>query len=468
MKLPRLGLRGRAVVAASLLGLATLGASFTAVALVVNRSQERKLDTALRRAARAEAAYVDRHEWADGAPPAISDRPGPAANDVGPLPKYLAVYWPDGSPAGATTNFGGRVPALPGTRQPDGECFDTVANGKRLRAVLMPIPRHPGATLFLGVSRADLDGDAQFLTRAMVAVFAVAVAWTAALAWWIVGRLTRSHRAIVATARRVSAGDLGARVPVRSERQDPEGLGRNMNDMIDRLALLLRSQQQFIAQAAHELRSPLTTLYGELSLAMRRERSREEYRRTIEQALESSQNLKGLAEDLLSLARLGTEPRPVGETVSIDEVAAAAAAAVSEAARQQSITLDIQPGHARVRGRAGDLQRMLRNLLENAVRHCPAGAVVSLRARTSEKQVLLRVCDQGPGVQAEERARVFEPFFRGAHDRADPHVGAGLGLTIARDIARLHGGDVILLDGREAPGACFEVSLPNAAGRDAA
>jgi two-component system OmpR family sensor kinase len=463
LKLPRLGLRGRAVVAASLLGLATLGGAFTTVAFVVNRSQQGKLDVALRRAARAEAAYVDRHEWAEGAPPAISDRPGPAANDVGPLPKYVAVYWPDGALAGATTNFGGRVPVLPELRQPTGQCFDTVANDKRLRAVLVPIPRHPGATLFLGVSRADLDGDAQFLTRAMVAVFAVAVAWTAALAWWIVGRLTRSHRAIVATAKRVSAGDLGARVPVSTERQDPEGLGRNMNEMIDRLALLLRSQQQFIAQAAHELRSPLTALYGELSLAMRRERSRDEYRKTIEQSLDASRNLKALAEDLLSLARLGTEPRPAGETVAIEEVAAAAASAVSEAARHQSVTLDIQAGQAQVRGRAADLQRMLRNLLENALRHCPAGAVVSLRARTSERKVILRVCDQGPGVAPEERARVFEPFFRGAHERADHHVGAGLGLTIARDIARLHGGDVTLLDAGSRPGACFEVTLPNAA-----
>lgn len=462
---PRLGLRGRAVVAASLLGLATLGGAFTAVAFVVNRSQENKLDTALRRAARAEAAYVDRHEWADGAPPAISDRPGPAANDVGPLPKYVAVYWPSGALAAATTNFGGRAPAFPSPHKPAGECFDTVVNGKRLRAVLMPVPRHPGANLFLGVSRADLDGDAQFLTRAMVAVFAVAVAWTAALAWWIVGRLTRAHRAIVATAKRVSTGDLGARVPVSSERQDPEGLGRNMNEMIDRLALLLRSQQQFIAQAAHELRSPLTTLYGELSLAMRRERSREEYRRTIEEALDASRSLKALAEDLLSLARLGTEPRATGETVAVEDLAVAAASAVNEAARRQTVTLDLQTRPARVRGRATDLQRMLRNLLENAVRHCPPGAVVRLRSRTSEHKVFLRVSDEGPGVPPEEREHVFEPFFRGAHDRADHHVGAGLGLTIARDIARLHGGDVVLLNDDSLPGACFEVSLPSAGPR---
>jgi two-component system heavy metal sensor histidine kinase CusS len=456
-----LGLRGRIVLAASALGLATLGVAFTTVALVVNRAQERQLDDALRLAATEEAADLAASDPPGGSPPVISDRPGPAANDVGPLPKYVAVYWPDGELASATSTFGGKAPPLRELGRPIGECFDTIANQERLRAVLVPIPQHPGSVLFIGVTRADLDGDAQFLAHAMMAVFAVAVAWTAGLAWWLVGRLTRSHRAIVKTAKRVSAGDLGARVPVSSSRQDPEGLGRNMNEMIDRLALLLRGQQQFIAQAAHELRSPLTTLYGELSLALRRERSRDDYRQTIEHALVASQRLKALAEDLLSLAHLGTEPRPAGGAVELDEVIGAAKATVSDEASHRSVTFELEASQAQVRGRAVDLERMLRNLLENAVRHSPTGGVVSIRARVLEGTVVsLRLCDQGSGVAPDERGRVFEPFFRGAHDRADLHVGAGLGLTIARDIARLHGGDIILLDTGSGTGACFEVRLP--------
>jgi signal transduction histidine kinase len=98
-----------------------------------------------------------------------------------------------------------------------------------------------------------------------------------------------------------AAGDLAARVRLTVEREDPEGLARNLDEMIDRLALLLHGQQQFISQAAHELRSPLTVLYGELSLALRRERSRDDYRRTIGQALVACQSLKQLAEDLLNL-----------------------------------------------------------------------------------------------------------------------------------------------------------------------
>jgi two-component system, OmpR family, sensor kinase len=464
LKLGPFGLRGRVVLAASALGLATLGGAFTAVAFVVNRAQERQLDVAIRAAAKHEAEHLAASDPPGGAPPVISDRPGPAANDVGPLPKYVAVYWPDGTLASATGTFCGKAPPLRELSHPLGECFDTVANHERLRAVLVAIPQHPGAVLFIGVTRADLDGDAEFLAQAMMAVFAVAVAWTAGLAWWIVGRLTRSHRAIVKTAKRVSAGDLGARVPFPSDRQDPEGLGRNLNEMIDRLALLLRGQQQFIAQAAHELRSPLTMLYGELSLALRRDRSRDEYRQTIEQALVASQRLKVLAEDLLSLARLGTEPRPSSGGVDVDEVIEAAKAAVNDEARQRSVTFEVMASETRVRGRAGDLARMFRNLLENAVRHSPGGGVVHIRAGVSADTVVVRVCDDGPGVAPNDRARVFEPFFRGAPDRADQHVGAGLGLTIARDIARLHGGDVLLVDARPDQGACFEVRLPTRGG----
>lgn len=463
MRPARFELRGRIVLAASLLGLATLGGAFTAVAFVVTRAQQHKLDDALLLAAKAEAEELARSNLPGDASLVISDRPGPAANDVGPLPKYVAVYWSDGTLATASRKLGTSAPRLADLPRPLGVCFDTVVNRVRLRAVKVAVPKQPGASLFMGVSRADLDGDAAFLTRAMVAVFAVAVAWTAALAWWIVGRLTRWHRAIVATAKRVSAGDLEARVRLSLDREDPEGLGRNLDEMIDRLALLLRGQQQFIAQAAHELRSPLTTLYGELSLALRRERSSDEYRSTIEEALAATRRLKVLAEDLLSLARLGTEPRPLDTTVAIQDIITAANHAVVQDAAAGSVSLAVAGPDARVRGRAGDLERMLRNLLENAIRHSPVGGVVTIRTRLAGPNLLVRVCDEGTGVAGEEGARVFEPFFRGSHSRADTHPGAGLGLTIARDVARLHGGDIVLIESAQVRGACFEITLPAAA-----
>lgn len=459
MNAARIGLRGRLVVATSWLSLATLGAAFAVVSFAVNRSQQRQLDDALVPAAREEAAEVVRADLASGEPPIISDRPGPAANDVGPLPKFVAVYRPDGRLASATVNFVDAAPALDAIRKPDGECFDLQVAGRDLRAVLVSIPQAPGATLLMAVSRADLDGDANFLARAMMTVFALAVAWTAAIAWWIAGRLTRAHRAIVETTQRVTSGDLAARVASHGAAADPDGLGRNVDEMIERLALLLRGQQQFIAQAAHELRSPLTMLHGELSFAIRRERGAADYRKTIEEALDASRRLKVLAEDLLSLARLGTEPSPLADDVPLADVVSTAVAGVSQEAAKRRVRLEIVGSGGSMAGRASDLERMFRNLLENAVRHAPSGSAVIVETHEKRDEWTVEVTDQGAGVAPQDRPHIFDPFYRGRAVRAGVQVGAGLGLTIARDIARLHGGDIELGDSHTS-GARFVVRLP--------
>jgi two-component system, OmpR family, sensor kinase len=452
-------LRTRLVVAASLIGLATLGAAFTTVFVAVNGAQERQLDEALLRAAHEEAKGLANADPPGGSPPLVGHRPGPAANDVGPLPTYVAVYWPEGRLASASDTFAGAAPSFATIEHPHDECFDLQVRDDHLRAVLVTIPEHPGTHLLMAVSRADLDGDAAFLARAMLTVFGVAVAWTAALAWWIVGRLTRTHRDIVAVARRVAAGDFAARVGAGKGGADPEGLGRDIDDMIERLAVLLRGQQQFIAQAAHELRSPLTALYGELSFALRRERTAAEYRSLIEEALGATRRLKALAEDLLSLARLGAERRIPEEPVAISDVVAAAVRVLEEEAQTSGVAIDVAVGDAVVRARAGDLERVIRNLLENAIRHTPPGTSVMIGAANGANGVEVTVRDHGPGVKPEDRQRIFEPFYRAGEDRARSNFGAGLGLTIARDITRLHGGDLVLVDDAK-PGACFIVRLP--------
>ena len=116
-----------------------------------------------------------------------------------------------------------------------------------------------------------------------------------------------------------------------------------------------------------------------------------------------------------------------------------------------------------VAGRRGDLLRLLRNLLENAVRHSPEGGAVQLRQAQSGGFVELRVCDEGPGVSEADRERVFEAFYRGARERADSDAGTGLGLTIAREIAEAHGGELRLVVGA-AVGACFLLRLPASGG----
>jgi two-component system OmpR family sensor kinase len=446
--------RRRFVVAVSAMTMVTLGGAFAAVSMAVNRAQERQLDDALRAEAKEEAreaSALGGHELA------ISDRPGPAANDVGPLTKYGAIYAVDGRVLAATPTFHGSPPPLASLRREPGRCFDLWFGGEHLRGMLVPIPGHPETRLLLAAPRTDLDGDEAFLARAMLVVFALAVGWTVLVTSWIVRRLTREHQAIAQVARRVAAGDLSARVATPTADPEIAQLARDVDDMIERLGVLVTSQQRFIAHAAHELRSPLTTLYGELSLALRKERDGASYRRTIEEALDSSRRLKLLAEDLLTLARLGTAADEPDERFGVLARIDAAVEMVRLEASERGVRMEVGGEDASVTGRSRDVERMVRNVLENAILHSPAGGRVEIRTNVGDT-VEIAVSDEGPGVPEAERERIFEPFYRGARERADDARGAGLGLVIAREIARAHGGDVLLDEA--ARGARFVLRLP--------
>ena len=455
-----MSLRARYVVAISAITLVTLGAAFAVVSVTVNASQRRQLDLALAHEAREEAAEAP---MLGGAELAISDRPGPAANDVGPLTKYAVIYGPAGEVLAATPTWSGRPPALAGLPAPGSDAFDLWSPDEHLRGVHVAIPAHPDATMLLAAPRSDLDGDERFLTRAMATVFGLALLWTVLVAVVVVWRLTRDHRTIAAVARRVVAGDFDARIHMRSGDREVVQLAQDIDAMINHLGALIGVQQRFIANAAHELRSPLTTLYGELSHALRRDREPAEYERAIEEALDSTQRLRRLTEDLLAVARVGaaTEGEHGEASVALRDLFDEAAGLVAVEAAARSIALVWRGAGARARGRRGDLLRLLRNLLENAVRHSPAGAAVEVRCEASGDDVVLTVRDAGPGVAEADRDRIFEAFYRGARERAGNNGGTGLGLTIAREIALAHGGQLHLL-ADAGPGACFELRVPAA------
>ncbi len=451
-----MSLRARHVLATSAITLFTLGAAFAAVSVSMSASQERQLDRALLREAHEEAAEA---AALGGDELAISARPGPAANDVGPLTKFAALYTDTGAVLARTPSWSDGPPALAELPAVNDTGFDLWAQGEHLRGVHVVVPAHPGVHLLLAAPRADLDGDERILARAMATVFGIAVLWTVLLTIAVVWRLTRGHRAIVAVARRVAAGDLEARIHMR--RGDPEvvQLARDIDAMIDRLGLLIGLQQRFIANAAHELRSPLTTLYGELAHALRRSRAPEDYAQAIREALDAAMRLRKLTEDLLEVARVGAGD-VIHTPVDLAAVAREAISLVADEATARGVTIAWH-GDATVLGRPGDLVRLLRNLLENAVRHAPAGTTVDLRCAAAAERVHLTIRDAGPGVPADEQARIFEAFYRGPRERADGG-GTGLGLTIAREIAKAHRGDLTLRREDPGSGACFELELPGA------
>jgi two-component system OmpR family sensor kinase len=429
-------LRRRLVWAITVVTFFTLGGAFAIIFYLVDADQERQLDDALSGEAREEAREAAQ---IGGDRLAISDGPGPSGGDIGPLTKYGAIYGPDGALLAATDTFHGRPPPFTQVEHPTARCFDAWFGSEHLRAVLVPVPQHPGTLLLLAAPRLDLDHDARFLRRAMLLVLLVAVVWEALVAGWVVRRFTRGHEAVATVARQVASGDLTARVSPQASAPEAAQLAEDVNRMIDRLSALLSSQKEFIAYAAHELRSPLTTLYGELSLALRRPRDAPAYRASIEEALDSAARLKALAEDLLVLARAGAEvdatPDEVVPRALLEEVRRAA----TRLGDDRGVTLEIRGESRTVRGRTRDLERLLRNLVENAIRHSPAGGKVEIVVGDDGDAVTVTIADQGPGVPERDRARIFEPFYRGPLAEGDDLSGFGLGLTIARKIARAQG-----------------------------
>jgi two-component system, OmpR family, sensor kinase len=449
-----IGFRGRLVAGVTVMAMVTLGVAFTIIEVLVTHGQERHFDHALIRAAHTEVAGI-----AASGRLAIDTRPGPAPNDVGPWPKYGAIYAPGGEMRVATASVAAAPPVLGSLPRSVDTCFDTWIAGEHVRAVVADIPSQPGARLLLAAPRSELDGDAVFLRRAMELMFIVAVAWTVVVASWMIRLLTRNQRRIAEVVRRVAAGDLSARVGTLAASGDEARLVRDVDDMIERLSNLLSAQRVFIAHAAHELRSPLTALYGELALALRRSRGAEEYRRAIQEAYESTRQLKGLTEDLLAVARLGATPPPTVEPIDVRRALDEAQAMVIAGGAAPDVRVTVS-GHCRP-ARAGqrDLVRLLRNLLENAVRHSSPGGCVRVSLADEGGAVVIAVADDGPGISADERAQIFTPFYRGTIVPTVSGAEAGLGLTIARGIARAYGGDVVL-DTGAAAGACFRVTLP--------
>lgn len=398
---------------------------------------------------------------------------GADSEDTDPLDQlvtYGALYRADGSLIADTPSFA-HAPSLgelgpSGSRTP-GVCFDFRFRDKRLRGVLVEVsaPQLPEARYFLlAASRRGIDSDTQQLLAIGWWVVVASMPFAVALGWWLGRRMTRDIETLVTAAGRVTAGELELpRALGRRTDAEVEALGVALRDMVKRLRGLIETEQRFAAHAAHELRSPLSALRGELELALRRERSAPEYASTLRDALDDTNRLITLAEDLLVVSRLQSGAiEDASDTLEIGaliEQAVSSSRARGEEASQ--VVVEGERGDARVRGSHTTLLRMVRNLVDNAVVH-GKGAPVRVRVRRTVEDGARYVCvdveDDGPGIGDEDAARVFEPFHRGADARIDS--GAGLGLGIAREIARTHDGD-IELDSRSSP-TRFVVRLPEA------
>lgn len=266
------------------------------------------------------------------------------------------------------------------------------------------------------------------LTRLLVPGVPVLLALVALFTWLAVGRALRPVSAIRAKLAEITAHDLHERVPEPDTRDEVAALARTVNATLDRLRTAVDAHRQFVADAAHELRSPMAVLRTRLELARPAEK------RLAAEALDDVERLQTLTSDLLLLARLDANEPVRAQELDLAQLVA------EEAGRRRprpdvEVALHLTPDLL-VDGSAAHLRRLVANLVDNAVRHAAGRVDVTLSREAGHG--LLDVTDDGPGIPAEHHRTVFDRFTRLDHARTRDTGGSGLGLPIARDIATAH------------------------------
>lgn len=301
----------------------------------------------------------------------------------------------------------------------------------------------------------DIDDSVGALVGSLAVVLPAMAVVLAALVWVLVGRTLRPVEAIRTEVEAIDGGALDRRVPTPGTGDEIDRLARTMNAMLDRIEEATARQQRFAADAAHELRTPVTRMRTEVEVDLAHPEGADPAA-TLVSVAEELEGLSDLVDDLLLLARgdAGSTPVP-------DEVVDLGNIVLDEAGRIQGLVVDtasVSP--ARVRGDSRQLRRAVRNLVDNASRHAATTVVLSLGLDTDGDGAVLVVGDDGCGIPPEHRQDVFERFTR--LDEARTSGGSGLGLAICRDIVVRHGGRVAAVDPGAAGGARFELRLPTA------
>lgn len=270
----------------------------------------------------------------------------------------------------------------------------------------------------------------------------------------LVRRSLRSVEAIRSRVADISASDLAERVPVPPQRDEIFTLATTMNQMLSRLESGQAAQRRFIADASHELRSPLSTVISALEVSIAHPELLDD-RLAADTLLPEAHRMQTLVEDLLLLAR--ADERGLALRRADTDIDDLAGTEVDRLRRETTLDIRADLAPTRLVGDSSALGRVLRNLLDNAARHATSRVEVSVRHE--DGQACLTVADDGPGIAPADRLRVFERFVRLDTDRARSGGGTGLGLAIVFEIVAAHGGSVHI-DDRPGGGTVVVVQLP--------
>jgi signal transduction histidine kinase len=289
---------------------------------------------------------------------------------------------------------------------------------------------------------------------ALIGVGILALALGLGVAWILAGSIARPINALAGVARRMAGGELDARAEPKGSSEQIQ-VASAFNEMADRLAAVLESQRAFVADASHQLRTPLTGIRLRLEAAAAR--SGREVGEELEAAERETERLATLVDDLLALAASEgpSDDRRAELGAAIESAVRRWRGPASEQGRELGVVGEQRP--VEVHAGERDLAIILDNLIDNAIKYSPRGSAIEVTWAARERAAVLAVANSGDSVAAEERTRAFERFYRGRNSQRGS--GTGLGLSIVAALARREGGRARLRN-RDGGGVIAEVELP--------
>jgi len=302
-------------------------------------------------------------------------------------------------------------------------------------------------------------------SRAALSVILIGLPLVLALAgvggYLLAGRSLRPLTSMAEQAQRIGESSLHTRIQIRRAAAEVETLAASFNELLGRLDQSFEGMRRFVADASHELRTPVAVIRGEADVALSAKRTPEEYRESLTVVLEESRRLSRLVEDLLNLARADAgRVRLQVQDFYLNELLTDCCRSAQPLAAAKQLKLECSAGaDLQYRGDEELLRRLVMNLLDNAIRYTPAGGTVTAALEPTGSLVRLRVTDTGVGIGAEDLGHVFERFYRAGEARSREDGGFGLGLAIVKWIAESHQG---MVECRSTPGVGseFMVTLP--------
>ncbi len=338
--------------------------------------------------------------------------------------------------------------------------FQTIAIvGRREKVRILYAVLSPSIILQVGLAMESYSRFLDAFQRIFIATMTFLIVLAAGVGWFMARRAVSGVEAITRTAQKISGGTLEERVPVKARADEIDQLALTFNQMLDRIQALLTEIKEMSDNMAHDLRSPIARIRGAAEVTLTSGKTLSEYEGMAASTIEECDRLLDMINTMLMISKTESGvDRFSGKNVDLTGIIRQACELFGPTAEDKKVTVGCDmPDGIHLIGDTPMIQRMLSNLLDNAIKYTPSGGMVNIVVSESPKQVVVAVKDTGIGISRQDLPRIFERFYR--CDQSRSQAGIGLGLSLARAIARAHGGDITVMSVPN-QGSTFTVTLP--------